>query len=188
MITASAIKEILLHPEEGREWTIQGLGMLRLYLDDEHVYRLHLWDPRLAFEQVSTIHDHPWDFESVIISGQMVNVRYLEGSGLTYEGSELFCGAGGGLLPDTRRVVELQSHPDPVYLTGMRYKQEAPELHDSLPMEGAVTVIKRTFGPNRDIAHVYWPYNTQWGSAEPRAATREEVIHFTREALAHWTG
>lgn len=188
--TAGQIRLVLASPE-GRDWTIQGLGMLRLYLDEEHVERLHLWDPDRAEDEVSTIHDHPWDFESRILSGSMQNIRFHEANDPRYSipvaGAELFCGTGGHLLEETRRTTRLIGIPDSgLYLPGSSYQQDAPELHESWPMPGTVTVIRRTFKENRDIAHVYWAEDQKFVSAEPRPATEQEVMHFVGMARRNW--
>jgi hypothetical protein len=54
------VRSILEDPM--RQWTVQGLGMLRTYLPDNA--RLHIWNPALKFEEVSEHHTHPWDLVS----------------------------------------------------------------------------------------------------------------------------
>lgn len=57
------------------DWTMQGIGFLRLRIDDST--RLHIWDSRLRQPGVSDIHDHTqWAFTSYVISGSIINVRY----------------------------------------------------------------------------------------------------------------
>lgn len=75
-LTASQVLFLLKHPFN-LEWSIQGFGMLRAYLADDQVYRLHIWDTeQMSVEDVSTVHDHPWDLDSRIISGTLRNQRY----------------------------------------------------------------------------------------------------------------
>ena len=45
-------------------WSLQGLGMFRLYLS--HEKRLHVWDARFRTSDVSVIHTHPWHFTSEV--------------------------------------------------------------------------------------------------------------------------
>jgi hypothetical protein len=183
-----SIQETLRHPLD-REWSIQGLGMLRTYLDPERVHRLHVWDPQSAVHEVSTIHDHPWDFVSNIISGQLVNQRFLIGTAddevsEPFHHSQILCGEGGGLFGETD-TAWLSPQPLETYLPGDAYSQVAAELHESRPTPGAVTIISRTFHENVDHANVYWEQG-EWVSAEPRPATDDEVLRFTYLALQHW--
>lgn len=190
-ITRSAVLDIFRNPTR-RVWSIQGLGMLRTYLDDEESVRLHIWNPRAAVKDVSTIHDHPWDFTSRIISGRITNVIYEEVEdhrnlfGEQYQTSDLICGVGGGLVEGTTRTVRLARKSVETYTSGMSYSQDAEEVHESFPSQGAVSIITRTFRPqNRDVAKVAWKTG-DWVSAEPRPATLGEIIDFTGQALLHW--
>jgi hypothetical protein len=66
--------------DERREWTAQGFGFLRTYFgppDQPKRFRLNLWDARFTVPNVSTIHDHPWDFKSLIVAGDFGNKRYV---------------------------------------------------------------------------------------------------------------
>lgn len=170
------------------EWSIQGLGMLRLYLDPEGVRRLHIWDPAQATNEVSTIHDHPWDFTSDIVSGNIINAKYLPDpyDGRYYWGAALRCGVGGGLVGEPERLRLFAKSPV-MYNAGDYYSQQAEELHESFPSAGAVTVITRKFRPdNTDLARVVWKHG-DWVSAEPRPATKAEVAHFRELALYRWS-
>lgn len=182
---AERVKEILEHPLDF-EWSIQGLGMLRTYLDPDGVQRLHIWDPVNAVDEVSTIHDHPWDFASEIVSGVVRNQRYVEDLhfGMPHMAQDIRCGVDGGLIGEPRRT-GLQSDLLELYTPGQGYSQLAPELHESFPDAGAVTVITRTFHEQCDFAHVFWQ-GERWVSAEPRPATPSEVMHFAGLARHHW--
>lgn len=184
-VTADDVRNFLDHPYD-REWSIQGFGMLRTYLDADQKYRLHIWDPQAAVEEVSSIHDHPWDFTSEVISGQITNVLFLEDSfGLEHMAVNIRCGVGGGMI-GTPEKIGLHEKSRTTYIAGMGYSQHAEELHMSLPAPGTVTLITRHFRPdNRDIARVIWPKG-DWVSAEPRPATEREIMHFTGVARKHW--
>lgn len=74
--TEKEVLDLLKHPE-GLPWTIQGFGMLRLYITDDQIWRLHIWDTEeMAVEDVTRTHDHPWDFDSRILSGELRNLRF----------------------------------------------------------------------------------------------------------------
>lgn len=171
------------------DWSIQGLGMMRLYLGD--VGRIHIWDATLRTENVSEIHTHSWDLRSIILSGRIYNTRFLE---LTSRRREVFgesmwrqhihCGMEGGKKGDPEPVV-LQARARELYLPGESYAQRADEIHWT-DTPGAVTLIERDHdGPDGE-ADVYWPASrgAQWVDAKPRMATREEVLAVTSRALA----
>lgn len=182
MTTQRTVDHVLAHPEDFK-WSIQGLGMLRTYLDPEGVERLHIWDPDMAVDDVSTLHDHPWDFESTVFYGTMGNVRFQPHQAtvpgipiLNMQHSKIQCGEGGGLRGDTSTVL-LDRLRAEKYAQGESYSMEAPEIHESYPTPGTVTVIRRKFHADRELANVYWEYGN-WVTAEPRPATQAEVEHF----------
>lgn len=180
MATESQVRAILARPLD-HEWTLQGFGMLRCYLDNEGVERLNIWDPGSAVDEVSTVHDHPWDFDSQIFFGEMGNQRYVVSDHTHARTAEfnmqrLIAGIGGGLIGAPWRTnLALESFE--LHKSGDRYHQDAPELHESAPAAGTVTVITRRFHADRDTATVAWQRGG-WVSAEPRAATQDEVMHF----------
>src|SRR5579859_3298084 len=55
--------------------------------------------------------------------------------------------------------------------TGQTYHQEKDEIHESLPFDGTVTLVTRTFTADRDHARVFWRGTGDFVTAEPRAAT-----------------
>lgn len=69
-----------------------------------------------------------------------------------------------------------------------RITRTAPEIHESLPSRGCVTVVRWTFSRERDIATSLYKDTLQWVSAEPRPATLDEIYHFTNLALDNWNG
>jgi hypothetical protein len=191
-LTASQVLFLLKHPFN-LEWSIQGFGMLRAYLASDQIYRLHIWDTeQMSVEDVSTVHDHPWDLDSRIISGTLVNQRYVKAEYTDAPHSEVWnavlirTGEGGHPLVDKPERWRLNAEPYEVYEPGERYHQDAPEIHESLPTRGCVTVVKRTFSRQRDIATSLYRNTPEWVSAEPRPATMEEIYHFTNLALANW--
>lgn len=186
-VTRRLVQDILEHP--GRcSWTLQGLGMLRTYLSKE--LRLHIWDKRFAVPGVSELHTHPWDFESLVVAGVVRNIRYDRygpsfSQGLPYMRQTLKCGTGGCLVgePD---LVMLVADAVESYGRGCVYRQASTTIHQSIPENGTVTVVRRTFNEDEDHAYVFWPYETTWVSAEPRPATPEEVHAITRASLEKW--
>lgn len=167
-------------------WTLQGFGMFRLYL--RGVGRVHLWDRTFANPDVSDIHDHFWDLQSQIIAGQMTNIRYGIERGetqYTHMMQTLITGEGGGLIGHPERVRLFVRVMEPL-LEGDIYFQRASEVHQSLPLRGTVTVMRRDKGGSGETARVFWPIAKSWGSAEPRRATDEEILKASENALQAW--
>jgi hypothetical protein len=182
----AAIQAILEHPL-GYEWTAQGLGMLRLYLPGPENMRLHVWDSFLAVPNVSMIHTHPWNFASYVVAGEVRNTRWTEGEGEAYHKSSIVCGQGGCMFGAAANV-RLHPRPAEAWAEGQGYTQWADEIHSSAPEDGTVTLLRRSVpaGRSADQAFVYWPAGEEWVSAEPRAATRDEVMAVVRRSLARW--
>src|SRR5258708_2352757 len=90
LLTAAAVRSILEYPNGGREWSVQGFGMLRTYLDEQHTYRLNIWTDELASPGVSLIHDHPWHFHSWILAGKLTNEIFKEGLGTLHSPGEWY--------------------------------------------------------------------------------------------------
>lgn len=187
--TKLLVRDVLLNWDR-REWTLQGFGMLRTYLDDERAYRLHIWSEEDAVEDVSQMHTHPWDFESLVIAGRLVDEAFIEmareGCGsVPYLRQRILCGEGGGLLGEAEPV-QILSLGTKAMGEGHSYAHKARDIHISRPVDGTVTLLQRTFGADVDHASVYWPEGKQWVSAEPRAATEAEVGRICAKALEKW--
>lgn len=173
----------LLESSRALAWQTQGLGMLRTYLSKE--VRLHIWHRALVAPGASTIHNHPWDFESELVVGSLRNWRFSvnPSPGLvpTHELARIRCGVGGGLV---------EGHPPtPVHLQRSvdrpleRYSQNAEELHETDADDGTVTLVTRKFRPDEEHATVAYPVGTSWVKAEPRVATPSEAAIAVGAAL-----
>jgi len=165
--------------------------MLRTYIDRDKVWRLNVWNKTLAVPNVSTIHNHPWHFESWIIAGGFTNRRYVERAGhdlhdrfgTAYSAAIIKTGEGGGMRSKTIDVC-LRSMGDEMYQPGQRYAQRADEVHESFYTNGCVTLNKRVRVADGEHARVYWPAGTDWVDAEPRAATEAEITATAALALS----
>lgn len=167
------------------EWSLQGLGMLRLYLPGEA--RLHVWDTRYAFPGASPIHDHlQWGLTSTILSGGLTNFRYKEGSGKPYHWARFKAGYGAKQLHEAE-VMLLQRQRGEQYLVGQTYSQEPNEIHETCADYGTVSLMQKRPSADGETARIFWPEGTEWGSAEPRPATAEEVKAITSYALERWS-
>jgi hypothetical protein len=187
-ITTKLVQNMLEHPAR-YDWTLQGLGMLRTYLDSDRTLRLHVWTEAGANEGVSELHTHPWDFTSLVIAGEVINRIYIKEHGISgdkeWQEQTIKCGEGGGLVGEPA-IVELSEMPITRYRDGATYSQFASQIHQSSPADGTVTVIKRVFGEDTEHAYVYFPVGAEWVTAEPRLATEDEVALITRNALEKW--
>lgn len=181
-ITKALTKQIL-EKYGAYEWSLQGFGMLRTYLTPE--LRLHVWDARFAVKDVSTVHTHPWNFVSLVVAGKVHNYRYAETltEGTYFAAQKIICGVGGGPVEDPKGVRLVRGMRE-AYGEGDTYKQNAGEIHRSDPVDGTVTIVEREFLDDTEHAFVF--YQGEWVSAEPRAATDEEVDKITTNALGRW--
>ena len=189
MNTKQLLVKSILERAEHYPWTLQGLGMLRLNLSRE--LRLHVWNELFAFPNVSMIHDHPWDFESEVIVGEMTNWTYLsyERPNLYMNYSEhnkqtIVCGPGGCATGESEKVF-LDSEPPKTYKAGDVYRQKRDEIHKTTFRDGTVTLVTRTFYEDTEHAHVFWR-GERWVSAEPRPATEAEIAAITYQSLRAW--
>ena len=190
-ILKTSVKHILKNPGEYGGWSIQGLGMLRLYLSKE--IRLHVWSTGYQVPGVSTLHTHPWDFTSTIISGRITNhvARYttVEEAGdrePNFDRYLIQCGSGGCLKSEPVSMFLVTKRVE-LLCPGSQYSMTKNEIHESHPEDGAVSLIRRTFYPDEDHAYIFSPCGVPWVSAEPRPATFEEVVSIIGTALAKWT-
>jgi hypothetical protein len=182
----TAVIAILDRPR-AYQWSVQGLGMLRLYIRD--VGRIHIWDSRLRYPGVSPFHTHSWDLESTVVFGAMKNERLIEmppdsPMGKLFWRKRLICGY------DTREV----SPPEKVilavnsvehYFSSDTYTQSANEIHQSIPKDGTVTLMRRVQGDHDGAASVYWPIDQEFGSAKPRDAKPLEIDAAVELALTN---
>lgn len=183
------VENILKHPE-GFSWQMQGLGMLRIYLDGAKKFRLHIWDSALRVPGVSALHNHPWDLKSKVVAGVYKQYRYVPIQ--TYHTIReefnrvtIKCGEGAACTSDVEKVL-LSRQPLEEYTEGQEYFQQASEIHWSIPEDGTVTLVDRTPKEDADHACVYWRGKGGWVTAEPRLATAEEVKSVTTRALESW--
>lgn len=186
------VEQILRDPLN-HSWSVQGFGMIRTYFgpaNEPKRLRLNLWDKRFAVPGVSTIHDHPWHFESVILAGAFVNVRYEFTRHPNEAASHIFTtiktGEGGGMTKTKPELCLLTPERPEIYKPGDEYGQQAFEIHETIYSDGTVTLNERTRVGDGEHARVFWPFGTEWVDAEPRQATEEEVQLATQDSLGEW--
>jgi hypothetical protein len=175
-------------------WTVQGFGFLRTYFgppENPKSFRLNLWDSKFTVPNVSTIHDHPWDFSSLIVAGMFINQRYTVSDPETYIAREathhfttIKTGTGGGLEKSPVEYCTLVPISHERYDVGDTYSQRAAEIHETVFKDGSVTLNERV--GDTQHARVFWPVGTDWVDAMPRQATDEEVSGAVFRSLRDW--
>lgn len=177
-MTNSVVSTILRHAED-LPWRIQEIGLLGLWLDERREYRLHVWGPNFSDDQDPPIHDHPYDFTSRIIVGELTNTRYVE----TAAGVEFdrFRYSPPDEEQRRRDVVRLSATAETLG-EGDGYDQLAHELHTSRQQPGTVTLLRCSWSAPRELT-VCVPQQAPWPSGRAREATPEEIASFTAQAL-----
>ena len=160
-----------------REWTVQGLGLLRCYLDDKQSECLIIWSNALGSPRVPDIHTHPWDLGERVISGRIINARYKEVEpGLKH--SQVYwrrlLTSDGESSEDVR--VWLRNTRDDYVYSGGHYTLDRGEIHQVLPDNGTVTIcVPWRKKQSQGGSFVY--ARKQWESVAPRLATVGEIQH-----------
>lgn len=171
----------ILERAHEREWTTQGLGMLRTYLDRDKVWRLNIWHDAFRIPGVSTIHDHPWHFDSWVLAGLFKNQRMrITGHrdvGMEMNYFTIRTGVDHDPAKDRGKVeaCNLISGVVEEYHAGDYYHQDASEIHETTYLNGAVTINRRTRIGTGEHARVFWPRNEEWVDAKPKIATPEQI-------------
>lgn len=185
-ITNDAVIAVLRHPKPFN-WTTQGFGMIRCYLDDKQRFRLNIWDYRMRTPGVSLIHDHPWSFTSTIYAGRILNKRYYFSSNselpFNYYYKHIVTGPDGDDASEVMECRLIAQHLE-TYKPGQSYTQKLTEVHETDAEIGTVTVNDRTPPTNEYTARVFWHKNGHpWMAARPRPSTDEEIAQATWAAL-----
>ncbi len=184
---AKTLARAILTNAHAYEWSLQGMGMLRLHLPND--WRLHVWDSRFRKPGVSMIHDHlQWALESTIIAGQLTNRRYRIVLDATNAKPYLFATLKPGYgcyFKHEPQPCMLSAELPRTYGPGESYSQRPEEIHETDALDGTVTLMRKRVTDD-ESARVFWPAGTEWGSAEPRRATADEVATITGDALRKW--
>lgn len=190
LIFVRPLVKLILEQATSFAWELKGLGLMRTYLSDD--LKLHVWDKQSQIDNVSMTHEHPWSFESLIVAGCLKQYRLQRYSHWVlgsepFESSIVQCGPGGRLLTDVD-LCHLHRGQLETYHEGQGYKQDSREIHQSLPEDGTVTLVRRiSYQPAR-AARVYWPANEEWVSSEPIMATPEKIRRIADNTLRTWFG
>jgi hypothetical protein len=172
------VRTILEHPHD-YPWRLQETGLLGLRVDDRREFRLHVWAPERRIGG-PVIHDHPYDFVSRVVVGELTNTRFHEDPSGTKYLRERYT----PLHEDQRTTdfVQLAAEVE-TYREGDEYAQSAPELHDSHQAPGTVTVLRCRFREVTELT-VCRPESDPWVSGQARTPTPDEISAITGQALA----
>ena len=170
------VRTILEHAVD-HPWRLQGIGLLALRLDDRREYRLHVWDPDGGLGD-PPIHDHPYDFTSTVVVGELINTRYVEDvGGDEYRRERYSPDNEDDRRRDTVRLAGISTTLGP----GDRYHQLAVELHDSHQAPGTVTIIRCEWRERRTDRVP--PSRHSLGVRSGPPATPDEIERITSAAL-----
>jgi hypothetical protein len=176
-----ALVRTILRNAAAYEWKMQDIGLLGLRLDDRRQYRLHVWAPDRSVGELP-VHDHPFDFVSKIVVGEMTNTRYVEDPiGEVFVRTRYAPGAEDQRTTDTVRLTATAERIGP----GEPYSQHAHELHESRQEPGTVSIMRMTFRGVRPLS-VCTRVERPWASEVARTATADEIATITAAALAHF--
>ena len=168
----------ILDDPAAHPWKVQGIGLLSLRLDDRREHRLHVWDPERAPAR-PPIHDHPYDFTSTVIVGELTDTTWVEDpTGEEHVRERYRPGAEDERTCDEVRLVGAPS----VLRAGQTYHHRAADLHDSRQVPGTVTVMRCTWVEERELTVCRRP-DDPWVSTASRPATPDEVERITAPAL-----
>jgi hypothetical protein len=175
---AWSLARTILEQGADHPWTMQGIGLMALRLDDQRIHRLHVWDPERSVGE-PPIHDHPYDFTSIVVAGTLTNTRYTEDStGDTYRRERYSLPVESTRRTDHVNLVGTST----VHGAGARYHQLAHELHDSRQVAGTVTIIRCVWHDPAELTVCLRP-EAPWVSGQSRPATASEVERITAQAL-----
>jgi len=176
-LTKALVRSILEVPA-GRRWVMQDIGLLAVWLDDRRQYRLHLWDAASAVGD-PPIHDHPFDFTSTVVAGEITNTVYEESpSGVEYQRERYSPHDEQGRITDTVRLAGSSTR----VAAGQTYNQAAHQLHCSSHTPGTITILRPWFKPVSPLTVCRAP-GSPWNSGRARPASAREVSRITAAAL-----
>lgn len=175
------VKQVMENPFN-YEWEIQGFGMLRTYIDKDT--RLQIWLKDFIVPDVTDIHTHPWDFESLIYQGQITNYIFKEhgyhephfDSWYEYDRCLILTGEHAYVKEKTK--VLLDGYSTYNFNKGDTYCHGKNIPHRIDFIDGTITILTKLNIHEDSLAYSYVPNGGEWVSAAPRIATKEEIITF----------
>lgn len=162
-------------------WSVQGFGILRLYV--RSIGRLHIWDSTLRYPGVSLVHNHSWDLRSTIVSGHLMNRRWSEQPfGERFWRQRMLTGFNCEFTQPSPEKCFLIEEPRETYVAGDVYAQRTKQIHLTDAADGTITLMERRDNENGQ-ADLYWREWETWGTARPRPATPEDIVPVVARAI-----
>lgn len=205
MVDEETFLDILKNPLNYK-WEVQGLGMLRTYLDDNT--RFQIWNKDLIVEDVTDVHTHPWDFISVILQGKITNHIYKELAEPVDKSKKYFrclITTGEDAYVKEKQEVYLSKLGKYPYYKGTFYVHKKHIPHKIKFKDGTITVLNKInkngecvyekyvkYTDNHIIvlgqdkksseAYTYVKDGKEWVSAMPRPAKEHEIYDTIKKA------
>lgn len=195
----ATVRAILAHPG-GFDWKINGLGFIRCDLDGDD-YCLNVWDRRLCTIDRAVIHTHPWDLESLVLSGAVRNRQFHVGDNSLHIHTNPHLATHYGVHIHTRpwdlddaiadqkpALYELGKRETAVWSTDEGYRLARGEAHATDYLAGTVTLVRRT---NRDPSRrvgIWWPKDDGdvWNDPSTQTLDEDGIWNTCQLALATW--
>ena len=175
--------DILKNPSN-YEWEVQGLGMLRTYLNKDT--RFQIWNKDLIVEDVTDIHTHPWDFVSLILQGKITNHIYKEYPEQVNDSKKYFrclITTGEDAYVKEKSEVYLLKYEKNTYPSGIYYIHKKHDPHKIKFKDGTITVLSKFNKNDESEAYTYVKDGNEWVSAMPRPAKDYEIHDTIKKAL-----
>ena len=172
------MRTILEHAED-YPWRMQDIGLLGLRLDDRREHRLHVWGPTYSVGE-PPVHDHPYDFTSTVVVGEMTNTRYVEDPVGHRVPPRALHAARRERAHDRHRDASPRPRPSCAPATSTRNSRTNCTTVASSP--GTVTIIRMSFVDVPALT-VCTPSDAPWVSARSRPPTPDELEAITGAAL-----
>lgn len=121
-----------------------GLGFIQLKIDADK--RLHFWHPELSpIVGDEEIHDHRYDFRSMILKGELTNNIYevKQDSYGNYEMCWVFCDKEHSGKPQHIMDVDIADCKSTTYSAGQSYTMKMDQFHRTIFKVPTVTYLER---------------------------------------------
>lgn len=168
-ILSEVRKELGWRREAGVNPRVHGNGMIQVDLRDDGFRRVHIWGhtdiPRQ--ETRTAIHDHTFGFKSMILVGELRNMRYHVETGLPKGSHRVFTprpreGSDTELVLDEASLFAsvIASHMS-LLTPGRIYVEEPGEFHETEALGPTATIMEKTRIDSVRVARVLVPVGVE---------------------------
>lgn len=155
--------------------------MLRTYISKNT--RLQIWLKEFIVPNVTDIHTHPWNFESLIYQGSIANYCFTEAGSSNdkkFDRCLILTGENAYVKEKTSVVMGINAIRN--YCAGDSYYHKKTIPHRIDFIDGTITILTKSYIDEDSLAYSYVPDGGKWVSAAPRIATEEEIMKFIEAA------